>query len=384
MHTKLLITAVSAVLAIPCAAQEFIGLNYNSMTGATSRGNVGTAAGEIMTRIDGSELAGWGAQTPGFRTISSLTYVVQDQDVLTPESFDIKLYPEDPANPGFPLLSAGVTYATAIAGPTGTGPIVAATKTTPPDVPGVGDSVPILGGGDVFVAFAVPAAGWSADGLSFHIVLGYAPTTTFLTFDTPGLAQGGTPPPAANPSNSHGLCLTGTSTLTYNGRRNINLDIAHTTAGGRALGVTNQTSYTASNNPPPAGYGPAPGTGDMMSGVNPDVVGGNVGRADDIAMEYYKTGIGTGALVIFLFDFGNFGPEMPVSVFTPGTGVLCVNLPTVNTLGISFTAADEAYIVSTFPAAIRPSLVGLPVVQQAAALDAAGVVHASPCSRQVF
>ena len=36
--------------------------------------------------------------------------------------------------------------------------------------------------------------------------------------------------------------------------------------GGVVLGITNQASYTMSNNPPPAGYGPAPGTADALSG----------------------------------------------------------------------------------------------------------------------
>jgi hypothetical protein len=179
--------------------------------------------------------------------------------------------------------------------------------------------------------------------------------------------------------------VTPVSAVLYNLRRMHAMDVAHTTAAGRALGITNQTSATGSNNPPPAGFGPAPGTGSFLSGSFPDVVGTNPGRVDDITMEYFRTGAGTGALVVFLMDFGGFGPELPLSGFVPGsTGVTCLNLSSMQTLGIGFTTTDEAFVVTTIPLAIRPLLAGLPVTQQAASLDSAGLVHASPCSRQVF
>jgi len=387
MH-KFTLPATLAALSLPCFAQDYIGLSYNVTISATSRASVGILAGENMTRIDGEEFAGWGTNTPGRRTITSLIYNVQDQNAATAETFSIMLYPEDALLPGYPDLTAGVTYAANIAGPVGTG-IVANTKITPPDVVGVGDSVPIQGGGDVFVSWVLPAnAGWAAtDGLSIHIVLGFNPST-FTVYDTPGLAQGGTPPPStalSNPSNSHGLYRIAAGPALYAQRRMNLLDVFHNTSGGTALGITNQTTYTPSNNPPPAGWGPAPGTASMMSGTNPDVVGGNVGRADDIAMQFFRTGFGTGGLVVFVLDFGNFGPELPVSALgVTGTGVLCANLSTLSVLGISFSNADEAFFVSTIPAAARPSVSGLPVVQQAAGLDAAGNVHASPCRRQVF
>ena len=392
MH-KFVFSAALTALTLPCLAQDYIGLSYNTSVGATSRGSLAANAGEVMTRIDGSEFAGWGTNTPGFRTISSLNYIVQDQNALTPEVFDIMLYPEDVANPGYPDLAAGVVYATGITGPTTTGtvPVVAAVvKVTPPTTVGVGDSVPIQGGGDVFVSWVLPAnAGWPAtDGLSINIVLGFAPNATFTVFDTPGLAQGGTPPPStalSDPSNSHGLYRIGAGAAAYSQRRMMLVDVAHSTSGGVALGITNQTTFVASNNPPPAGFGPAPGTASMMSGSNPDVVGGYVGRVDDIAMEYFRTGFGTGGLVVFLADFGGFGPELPISALgVNGTGVLCLNLSTLMVLGISFSVTDEAYLVSLIPAGARSSMAGLPIVQQAGGLDSTGSVHASPCRRQVL
>ena len=47
--------------------------------------------------------------------------------------------------------------------------------------------------------------------------------------------------------------------------------------------------------------------------------------------------------------------------------------------------ADEAFLTTTFPAAIRPSLAGFPLVQQAVEFDVGtGLAHASPCGRQRF
>lgn len=391
MHTRFLIPAALAALTVPCLAQDFIGYSYNCQVGATSRGSIGTAAGEVMTRIDGRHHAGWGTNTPGFRTITALFLIAQDQDAVnTPEVFDIRLYPEDPNNLGYPDLNAGVTYATGIPGPTTGNPIGAVALTVPPTTPGTGDSVPIQGNGSVFVSFVLPAnAGWPAtDGMSINIVLGFAPNASFTVFDTPGLAQGGTPPPttaASNPSNSHGLYRIGAGAALYSQRRQMFLDVAHSTSGGTALAITNQTSFTASNNPPPTGWGPAPGTASMMSGTNPDVVGGNAGRVDDITMEFFRTGIGTGALVVFLMDLAPaFAPEIPLSVFLPGsTGVVCLN-SSAATLGIGFTNNNEAWFTTTIPLSVRPSLSNLPVKQQAIALDASGVGHASPCDGMVF
>lgn len=370
-------------------AQDFIGFSYNSQVGATSRGSIGVNAGEVMTRLDGNEHAGWGIGTPGFRTVDSLFFVVQDQDALTtPETFDIVLYPEDAANAGFPDLTGGVTFATAVPGPPPptSGTISAAARTITPTTP---VAVPIQGGGDIFVSFVLPAsAGWPAtDGVSIQVVLGYAPSASFTVFDTPGLAQGGTPPPPGSPADSHGLSRVGAGAAVYNARRMQFLDVAHSASGGVGLGITNQTSYVASNNPPPAGFGPAPGTADFMSGSNPDVVGGNVGRVDDIAMEFYRTGTGTGTPVVFFIDFTPFfAPvEVPLSLLVTrnSTGTLCLNsyldLPT------TVTTSDEAFLVIGIPGAARPFLTGLNVRQQAVAVDlATGDVHASPCDGMVF
>src|SRR5262245_4523753 len=312
---------VLALLPALAAAQDFVGLVYNVEATAASRGMLGNNAGETMTRIDGSQIAGWGAETPGRRTIRSIACIVQDLDAATPEYFDIRLYPEHPTNAGFPDLTAGVTFFTGAPGPTGSGGLAALRVVTP--IAPV--SVPIQGGGDVFVSFVMPVA-TATDGLSMQIVLGYS-TGSFTRWDTPNTLLGGTPPPAAGPNNSYFLTRIGAS-ATYQQRRQIWVDVQQATAGGTGLAITNQTSYPTSNNPPPAGWGPAPGTADFLSGSFPDGSGSNPGRADDIAMEFTKFGFGSGRIVAFLRDLDftpAWGPEIPVgSVFFGSTGVTCL------------------------------------------------------------
>ncbi|MCA8953100.1 MAG: hypothetical protein KDE27_26550 [Planctomycetes bacterium] len=377
MRRAFLVLGAAASFVSTVAAQDFLGFSYHACISATSRGTVGSSAGEILTRIDGDEYAGWGLGAPGMRTISSVFLIVQDQDaVATPEVFDVYLYAEDGANPGFPDLATRTTFATAVAGPPApaAGVISAVAKVVTPALP---VAVPIQGGGDVFVAFAFPAAAWPLDGLSAQLVLG----SGVAAADVPGRAQ--QPPAPTGPNNSHGLSRVAGG-LSYDSTRNWVIDIEHDTAAGCVLGITNQPSCPASHNPPPAGSGPAPGTADFMSGVAPDVSGFHPGRVDDVTMDYYRTGSGA-PLVFFLADVGTFGPEVPVASFTAGSGVFCVNAASFLTLGVRIGMADEAFLTTTFPAAIRPSLAGFPLVQQAVEFDVGtGLAHASPCGRQRF
>ncbi|MBK8097233.1 MAG: hypothetical protein IPK26_09000 [Planctomycetes bacterium] len=391
---KFTIAAVASLFALPVLGQDFIGFTYNNQIGATSRGSLAAAAGEVMTRLDGSEHSGWGrVNWPVMeRRIDRLFYVVQDQDGLTPETYDICLYAEDPLNPGYPDVANPIPFAAGLPGPTNTtgGPVAAVGNIA---VPG-GVGVPIANEcSDIFVSWKLPAnAGWPAtDGLSINIVLGFAPNATFLVFDTPSGAQGGTPPPStalSNPTNSHGLYRIGAGAAAYSQRRMMFVDVAHSNSGGVGLAATNQTSFVASNNPPPAGFGPCIGTASFMSGTNPDINGFNAGRADDISMEYFKTGTGNGTLVFFLMEFDNSCvPEIPAASFVPGsTGWTCMRNPQVTCSTV--TTADEACCFTAIPAALRSSLLGLPVRQQAAAfiVSTAGTVSLdlSPCDNMTF
>lgn len=370
-----------------------MGFTNNCTISATTRGTVAANAGEYMVRIDGSEYAGWGTEAAGGRTVKSVYLVIQDQDaVATAETFDVILYPENPASPGFPLMTAGVIFATGVTGPTApaTGVVGAAAKTVTPATPVF---VPFANASstDIFVSFKFSAANWSTDGLSVQSILGYAPSTAFTIYDSPGPGQ---PRPlntvaSASPANTHAYSFVATAAtpLTATPCRQPYFDIQHGGASGVVLTITNQTTWTPSNNPPPAGYGPAPGTASFMSGVNPDVAGtANPGRADDINFDFYQQSLGTGAPVFFLMDLsGSFGPETPMSVFAPGSGVVCLNPAVLSVLSINFTNAGEAWQVTTIPAGVRAGIVGLPVRQQAIALDpVTGALVASPCGGQRF
>lgn len=384
---------VPCTLAVALAAQiqaqgEYIGFSYNVQVGATSRGSLGNSAGEAMTRIDARDYRGWGTNTAGTRTISSLAFIAQDQFAQpVAGTFAINLYPEDPANPHMPLISGVVPFATGVTGPTGTNTIAAVFKIVTPATP---VSVPISGNGDIFVSFALGAV-TATESMSIQIDIGYQPSTAFTIFDLAGPAQGPVavspnPPLPITVNNTHGVSLVGT-TLFLNGRRMQYLDVAQTTAAaGTALTITNQTSFTCSNSPPPAGFGPAPGTSDFLSGVAPDIGGSNAGRADDITFDFFKTGIGTGRPVFFLMDLsGGFAAtELPVSAFSPGSGVVCINLASASVISLQFTATDEAFVTTTIPNNLRSMLSGLRVIQQAAGIDANNQIVASTCASQTF
>lgn len=379
MHRFLCGSATLAVcLAAP--AQDFLGFGYNTAAGAASRGTLGNAAGEVITRIDGDECAGFGTGLAGHRTLRSIACIVQDANAATAETFDIVLYPEDPARAGFPDLSAGVPFAVGVPGPSGQGG-VAEVRLVTPTAP---VAVPIRGGGDLFVSFVLPTAA-PADGLQIQVVLGFQPSPAFAVYDTPGPQQGGTPVPAGSPATSHFLTRSG-STLTYNARRQAWLDVAHDGAGGVGLVITNQPSFPSSHEPPPSGFGPAPGTGDFLSGSAPDLAGHNPGRADDLAMVFHKAGVGTGRLVVFLQDRDlepRWGPELPVGTWFAGaTGSTCLVDPQI--VAFVATTDDEAFFVTRLPAAVRGALAGLCGKQQAAGFDGNGVLHATACDAVRF
>ena len=124
---------------------------------------------------------------------------------------------------------------------------------------------------------------------------------------------------------------------------------------------------------------------DRLEPMAEDVSQFDPARNDDVAYDYFRTGSGT-PVVFFLIDFGSFSAELPITVFTPGTGVACLNPATLISAGFAIGSADEAFNVLSFPVGpLRASLVGFPLVQQAMEFDVAtSEVHAGPCGRQTF
>ncbi len=352
-----------------------MGLALNTAATANSRGSLATGAGEVITRIDGDGIAGWGTGVPGARTLVGLFFIIQDSNGTTPETFDIVLYPEDAANPDQPDFNDPRPFATGLPGPTGPAGGVAENYAVGPAQP---VSVPIHGGGDVFVSFRLPAAP-VGDGLGIQVVLGYQ-VGSFTVWDTPGPALGSTPPPAPTAASSY-FSSRVAGNLVWLPRRQHLLDLAHATAGGVGLAVTNQASFPSSHSPSP--LGPA-GTGDLLSGGHPDVVGSNLGRADDVGMYFSHAGLRVATPVAFLVEFSaRFAAEVPVQAFVPGsTGVTCLLQPQV--LGFGVTSGGLAWTMTSVPPALRAQLAGMRLQQQAVALDAAGVLHATACDGMRF
>ncbi len=369
MRPSAILFLASTLFGTQVVAQDFIGFANNVFANGTSRGFLSyTIGGEVMTRISGQDYAGYGTGTPNKRTITGLFFTVQDQDAATTELFDIKLYPESLANPGFPDLAAGVIFAAGLLGPLGGSGASATTRIVTPVVPA---SVPIVGNGDVFVSWVLPASpnGRPTDGLSIQVLDG-------TLFDVPGPSM--FPQTPAGPSNSRAITLTPPSTLAYSVARQWVFDAAHSGAGGVALTMVNP-------GPLPSGLG----TASFLSGTHPDVNGFHAGRADDIAFLFFLSGLGTGQTVLFLLDgnFGpTFGPEIPVSTVFPGSsGSTClVNYTTFSPFfGQAQSNAGEASATIAIPATLRPLLSGLTIRQQAAAIVGTNFV-ASPCAAQHF
>lgn len=380
-HSALCVLGVAAAALLnPAKAQEWVGFDRNVTPTYTSRGALGVLAGQVLTRLDGDEHAGWGTDgPPGWRQITALRFTVQDQNILTPEFFHITLYPE--GAPGYPLWTAGVPFAVNVAGPWGSTAVPGSLTLTISNTV----SVPILGGGDIFVAFDLPAnAQWPNDGLSLWNV---AAVSTLPNIDVPGPVQSLTAPPG--PDNSHGLTFRPNSVpngapllLAYDRCRQHILDVRHgwtqQLAGGVGGAVTNQTSYPISGAPP--------GTADFLSGSNPDVNGFSVGRADDICMEIHMAGAG-GMLAFFQIGLDTgFGPEIPMSSFGPGyTGVVCLPLNAGLAGVIALPVGDQAVWTLPLPGIWRPFLIGHRIYQQAFLFDPTnGVIHASPCDMMAF
>lgn len=372
--------SAALVMAASISAQEFVGLTFNCSAGFATRGSLSAAAGagELMLRIEASEIAGFcPGPTAGSRAVSSIRLVVQDQDALTtPESFGLVLYPEDPANAGFPLRSAGVTAATALPGPAApaSGTIAAVSLT-------VNFGTPLLlpGNGDLFVAAALPAApAWSTDGLSLQGYFGQN-VAGFTTFDLPGARQ---MTPGTTAALSYALTYTAaTGLMNYNSSRCLLIDLAGTRSNGGVVGaVTNQASWPLSNT--------APGSASPFSAHHPDAVAPprNVGRADNISYTLFDSVRAPGTAIFFLVDLGSFAPEVPMAQLIPGsTGMACLNLATVRSVGLDLTAGGMASRVLTVPTAARRAISGLPLLQQAIALDfSTGTAHAGPCGAQLF
>ena len=364
---------LSFTLAVDCStAQEWVGFNAAASIGATSRGGL-LGPGAAYARIDAEDYIGWATDPafPGVRVITGIDCIVQDQDaVLTPEGFDVGIFPEGP--PGFPAPIGGVIGAIAVPGP-----VAPAVGVVAAAYVAVAFGPPILMpiGSDVFIGLIFPAApAWPADGISFQVVLGLPLGAAFPTFDMAGPAMG---PPVGpfTPANSYGAYAPLGGVPFYGSRRQIWADIDSPAPGGVVTTMALEASFPIA--------AAAPGTTSFMSGLHPDAAFPplNPGRADDVGCVVYDSVSPAGSPVFFLADFG-LGFEIPLSFFSPGAvGTFC--LPMGISTGLGFTAGGTASLVLAIAPGARPGLLGLELTQQAVTFDpVAGVLRGTPCGSQ--
>jgi hypothetical protein len=368
MHDPRHLLLATALFAPFLAAQQPKGSLYNVTPSTASRGSLLANGGVLFNRFDFDDSRGFGMTgAPGSVVVEGFVVQLQDYDGATAETYSVALYQEDPVNAGMPLINAPVVTVGPFTSPTGTGPLsFGNTVTFPP--------VTVFASQDLFVGVVLGAApNWPIDGLAVQTSLGGQRLP--LVWDDPGPAPiqhsgyGGRYDPTFN-------LLGYPSTFTP---RQYMVDLVTRTPGGTATAITNQASYPISNT--------APGTASMFSAYHPDAQRPPVhtGRADDLGYVYLDTAMPAGSPVFFFADLGSFGPPVPLAPFVPGSvGVFCLN-PSAATLGLGFLLSGEAAWITVIPATARPTIGGLPFLQQGICLDPVnGLLRAAPCTRTVL
>lgn len=164
LRTVALVATLTCVVSAQ-SDQTFI-QHYDGTTDATSRGGAGaTAEKGLLQRIPGDQLCGRTA-------ISRFSFIVQDQNATTSESYTVEVRRNDSAAPGTPNITAGGLLGSI--GPisitfVGTGIAVAAvteTFSTPLALP---PETGVSPADDLYVGLRLPLnPGWTADAISLH------------------------------------------------------------------------------------------------------------------------------------------------------------------------------------------------------------------------
>ncbi|MEZ5963444.1 MAG: hypothetical protein R3F56_06315 [Planctomycetota bacterium] len=172
---SLFLASVSLALAATATAQSpnYFGV-YSGCTNYTSRGTLGTNAGDNMMQVPSTHYAGIGHDATGAGTVlTGFRHVLQDQNSLVTEPYSFIIRAD---NAGQPDASAGgILLQTApLQSPSGTGInawIITATLTTP------STALPLCN--TYYQGLNLAAnAGWTTDGLSSHICTYYLLGTT--------------------------------------------------------------------------------------------------------------------------------------------------------------------------------------------------------------
>jgi hypothetical protein len=335
-------------------------------TYATTRGQLGFAAGQMLGRIDADDCRGLGAGPTGATEFTGLRAVVQDQNPSTPGSISLYLYGEQPGRPDFPTQPAAAAPGTTALG--GVTNIVVGGGMPPAPaawIISVGFATPLSlpSGQDLFIGLEVgPAPTWPLDGesLQFHLAVGTA------LAPGPGLiAQG-----------SYLLDhVPATALLAYTITMRQGMVEPMVQAGrgrGSAVALVSVNGFESAN-------------GSFLGGLHPDAAAPplNAGRADDLGYVVFDAVVTD--LVVYAGDIsGTFSANpLPLGSVVPGgQGLFCLAGSAI-VLGFRLGSGtgQDRFDFRLSPAA-RTLVRGIDFTSQAVVIDALGVPTGTPCMRQ--
>lgn len=345
-----LIAAFLGLFAAVGNAQEWIGFADNTVASLTDRGTLGTAAGEVLVRLDAREHGGWGTDAgPNRRTVSGIRVAVIDRNPFTPESFTLTLHNE--VTPGVP--GVGIPFGPPSLPVPGTLTVI---ETKLPACASV--VVPLTFSGHVFVSIHLPAnVAWPLDGLEVGVVDGVGadvPGPSYLT-RRHNLERIGLGAYLPQPTVGHYY-----------------VDVLQGGCGTLVAGVggtvTSQLTYPVS--------GVIPGTSDFLSGSFPSVP-----RGDLICMTARAGAALAFMPVAFLVSFGplpSFASEIQLgSIYLGSTGVLCAYPFDVASISL---LDGNGYADTCYPLPVWA--LGMEVTHQAVVITTAATFHSGPCDHQ--
>jgi len=171
---SLFLASLALTLAATATAQtpNYFGI-YSGCTNYTSRGNLGSNAGDNLLAVPATHFAGIGHDATGTGTVlTGFRHVLQDQNASTVEPYSFIIRADMGGQPD--CTTAGVLLqTTALNSPSGAGTlawIITATLTTP------STALPLCN--RYYYGLNFTASGWTADGLSSHIGTYYVLGTT--------------------------------------------------------------------------------------------------------------------------------------------------------------------------------------------------------------
>jgi hypothetical protein len=338
----------------------------------TSRGANGINAKYLAQRLPGDQLCGATA-------ITSVSIILQDQNVTTTEMATIEIRTNDPAGPatGAPDMSAAGLLASVPLGTIqfpGAGPVgvlaLTSTFTPPIAIPPTPTAMP---GSDLYIGVAFPPApGWTMDGISVNMSGGPNVPGEMQTSATPGYTGiAGSSGLGWDVDLTTGTAMLGTGNRSWRIQTFVAEDVCQPFAD-------NPAAFMGAGAPLNPNFG--------YSGIFPDMnrmVAGAV-ASDGFGYRVLATAaVGSSAN---LFVTGP--PLMPVATSVSPVGVICIDplatipapfTPLLTQLTVAGPAGSPAgQSMATFgPFPGNPSIAGLVIHAQCLTIDITGLLRLS-------